>query len=60
VAILIGLGSFNFVNFVILKGVIWLVLGSAIEIPPLVSPASLVRFLLFIPRFRRRCSPFCI
>jgi hypothetical protein len=46
VAILIGLGSFN---FVILKGVIWLVLGSAIEIPPLVSPASLsfVSFCLY-------------
>jgi hypothetical protein len=49
VAVLIGLGSFKFVKKLILKGIIWLVLGSAIEIPPLVSPGGLsfVPFCLY-------------
>jgi hypothetical protein len=43
--------------FVILKGVIWLILGSAIEIPPLVSAGSLSFVpILFIPHLHRRCS----
>ena len=46
-----------FLIFFVLKGVIWLVLGSAIEIPPLVSPANFSFVpLLSILHLRRRCS----
>ena len=47
--------------FVIVKGIIWLALGSAIEIPPLVSPSSL-SFVpsLLIPYLRRRYFLLCI
>ena len=47
----------SLLNIFILKGLFWLVLGSAIEIPPLVSRGSLSSVLfLFIPYLRCRCS----
>jgi hypothetical protein len=57
-AILTGSGSLKWlILFFFHKGVVWLALAVATEIPPLVSPASLllVPFMLIDP-LRRRCS----
>lgn len=47
-------------EFLFHKGIIWLIIASAFEIPSLVSPAGLIPPFSSLTRLCCRCSPYCI